>query len=534
MRSNDFSALPVVAEDDKIVGIITMEQVLQSIQHVELFPKDLIVLAVMHNRPKIFRFDEEIPEILDALSEAPCVLIADQDNKLVGIVTAWDTSEYYRQRSEDLMYIRDIESALKEHINAAFSHENGVLDEMKLSDAISRIASAHQSTFAKEVLHRYFSLDSNLPKKPDGQIIDKILDNFRQDARTKRLDELTLNEFIDLLFFEDVWKHYAQTFTIPKDNIKKMLDSVRKMRNDLAHFNRDELTREERDQLRYCSSFFQESHPPGEYSIQSQEENEDAASPNLEVRSADVPIEEEINPRESRYAKLALYLQGINPNTQNVSLTFSNIETIIEAELPESARKHRTWWANDSVSHIQSQQWLDAGWRVASVNMTSEKVKFSKNKDREDSYIRFFSRFLEKLKQTDFQTRDTNPLGVNWIAVAGIPREDPAHITAYVVSFSRGNRFKVDFYIDVGDETKNKAIFDKLYEQRAKIETQIDEKLSWERLNSKRASRIAVYRDGHINDEEKHEELMNWGIDLLNQFDKVLTSLASETIRAVL
>lgn len=42
--------------------------------------------------------------------------------------------------------------------------------------------------------------------------------------------------------------------------------------------------------------------------------------------------------------------------------------------MPESARKHRAWWANGG--HIQADAWLEAGWEVGSVNLDT--VEFRK------------------------------------------------------------------------------------------------------------------------------------------------------------
>src|SRR5260370_41822102 len=78
------------------------------------------------------------------------------------------------------------------------------------------------------------------------------------------------------------------------------------------------------------------------------------------------PVEEAIHANESRYAPLALHLQEKPRNQVQVPLTFQEIEEkVIKGELPPSARQHRSWWANDSVGHVQSQQWLDVGWRVS-------------------------------------------------------------------------------------------------------------------------------------------------------------------------
>lgn len=57
------------------------------------------------------------------------------------------------------------------------------------------------------------------------------------------------------------------------------------------------------------------------------------------------------------------------------SLTFSQIEKIIGAPLPPSARRHRSWWGNDNT-HVQAQTWLGAGWMTDPPRLDEEIVPF--------------------------------------------------------------------------------------------------------------------------------------------------------------
>ena len=79
-----------------------------------------------------------------------------------------------------------------------------------------------------------------------------------------------------------------------------------------------------------------------------------------------------------------------------------------------------------------------------------------------------------------------------------------------------GNRVRVDFYIDQGDEEKNKSLFDAIYQDKDLIESKFGEPLKWERLDDKRACRIAIYRDGSIEDDPaKLNEIRDWSIQKL-------------------
>lgn len=54
-----------------------------------------------------------------------------------------------------------------------------------------------------------------------------------------------------------------------------------------------------------------------------------------------------------------------------VILTFSQIETIINDVLPNSAYEYSSvWWSNDP-NHSQAIAWLDAGYRTEQVSISS-------------------------------------------------------------------------------------------------------------------------------------------------------------------
>lgn len=90
-------------------------------------------------------------------------------------------------------------------------------------------------------------------------------------------------------------------------------------------------------------------------------------------------------------------------------------------------------------------------------------------------------------------------------------------------SFAQGGRIRAEIYIDLQDKEKNKEVFDRLHEQQAAIEGEYGENLAWERLDDRRASRIAVYRDGSIQaPAQTLIELRQWSIDALLKLKRVL------------
>ncbi|WP_373069624.1 hypothetical protein [Gemmatimonas sp.] len=60
-----------------------------------------------------------------------------------------------------------------------------------------------------------------------------------------------------------------------------------------------------------------------------------------------------------------------------VKLSFSEVEGIIGAALPASARQYQAWWANEaSGNHVEARAWLDAGYRTAKLDLNAQVVEF--------------------------------------------------------------------------------------------------------------------------------------------------------------
>ena len=79
--------------------------------------------------------------------------------------------------------------------------------------------------------------------------------------------------------------------------------------------------------------------------------------------------------RTGKYVPLARHLLNAQLTSQNIKLSFHEIEGILQTSSPPSARKHRAWRANDP-SHVQAAPWLRMGWRVAKVDLQDEVVIF--------------------------------------------------------------------------------------------------------------------------------------------------------------
>jgi hypothetical protein len=91
-------------------------------------------------------------------------------------------------------------------------------------------------------------------------------------------------------------------------------------------------------------------------------------------------------------------------------------------------------------------------------------------------------------------------------------------------SFAAGGKLRHEFYIDRATKDECKHTFDLILEQKDTFETAYGDGLSWERLDDRKASRIASYRDGSVDHAEQHEDYINWFVAC---GDRLRTALAS-------
>ena len=79
----------------------------------------------------------------------------------------------------------------------------------------------------------------------------------------------------------------------------------------------------------------------------------------------------------SRYQPLADFLANLRYAEWQAS--FAEVESHLGFPLPQRAHRLPEWWANElGPGHSQARGWQAVGWRVASVDLASRRVRFER------------------------------------------------------------------------------------------------------------------------------------------------------------
>jgi len=78
-----------------------------------------------------------------------------------------------------------------------------------------------------------------------------------------------------------------------------------------------------------------------------------------------------------KYSPLEKYLRELPVSQREVILGFEQIESILNNRLPASAYEDKRWWEHETEgNHVNKRTWTNAGWKILSLNVNAEWVKF--------------------------------------------------------------------------------------------------------------------------------------------------------------
>jgi hypothetical protein len=132
-----------------------------------------------------------------------------RDRRITGIITASDLSLQFQSLSEPFLLLREIELHIRRILGT------------KVNES-------------------------------DFQILESVAPANR---RVSQIEELTLGQYIRLFQHPDVWTKLA--LSIDAVEFVQLLDQVREIRNEVMHFDRDPMTKDQLDTLKRTARFMQ-------------------------------------------------------------------------------------------------------------------------------------------------------------------------------------------------------------------------------------------------------------------------------------
>lgn len=151
-------------------------------------------------------------------------------------------------------------------------------------------------------------------------------------------------------------------------------------------------------------------------------------------------------------------------------------------------------------------------------NKKQEEVKIKEqNQARYNIRIDFWTNLLQEMNKKSRLFSNVNPTKDNWLGTgsgySGI---------AYTFT-ATGGYARVELWINRGSQDENKAIFDKLFVNKEKIETKFEAELDWQRLDDGKGSRIAYsLTNVSIFNEEHWTEMIQFLTDHMIKFESAM------------
>lgn len=203
MILNNFSQLPILSGQRDVDGIISWKSIGRSLA----LGKICLKVSDCKEDVDILNYDEPLFKAVKFVLEKDFVLVRQKDKTISGIVTMTDIGEQFIAMAEPFLIIEQIENHIRKILDKKFTTEE-------------------------------LNLQQNYEEKP---------------KEIKSLSDLTFGHYIKII--EDPKKFEKLNLNIDRAILVRQLDEIRKIRNDVMHFDPDGITFESIELLRETVTF---------------------------------------------------------------------------------------------------------------------------------------------------------------------------------------------------------------------------------------------------------------------------------------
>jgi len=210
MQKRNFSQVPVVAGNE-VLGVFSYRSLAQGLVRLPQNERNLLSLPVEEflEDLKFAKITDELRAWLDEFDMKDAVLVG-SEKRLQGIITAVDALRYFYQVASAYVMLQEIELAVRELIRSS-------VDKDELQECINRSLKEH----------------------------------YEKSGRSAPtcLEEMTLEDYLNLLRFKGTWEKFATAFGESSNIVCTKLKLLPELRNIVFHFRR-EIKIEEYESLR--------------------------------------------------------------------------------------------------------------------------------------------------------------------------------------------------------------------------------------------------------------------------------------------
>ena len=521
MLEHDFSQLPVLDDGEvaeaRVIGMVSTTSIARAGLHLDEAPGALRVYHALERGVSKEPQSADLWVVLKKVGQSAALLVLDEDNRLKGILTDYDFAEFLRQSSQDLLLVANVEAAVKELIQKTYAPR----PESELAARVREQELGQQRSLmgnVRKVVADCLVSHSQNPQRLSAPLFNESFEKHVLRPASGEFDRLTFAQYNAILLNKECWATYEDRLGLPLKTFRRLLDKARNLRNRLAH-NRGALSTTERDQLNYLRGLLDRilDSASGEVEIESDVDEEVMETVQAETRES---------AEERGFEALSNYLGRVGEEQERLRYSFEQIEKILGHTLSPAARENRSWWSNDGESE-QALAWMEAGWRVVSVNLTNHHVNLARNTELQEAYLSAFGVLFRALNSSLEWPRITpSPAGRSWQDIAYLP-EDSATTARLMLGFASGQRFRIELVIDSRDKARNKCLFDHLWQRREVVEKILDtdESPNWNRLDGRQSSQVALFYPNAVHaysDPDDLEQLAEWVVRMAPRFYKAL------------
>ncbi|MCX4617873.1 hypothetical protein [Streptomyces mirabilis] len=196
MLLNDFSQLPVMSGPYKVIGAVTWKSIAQA-RHRN--GESTLAQATVEARE--VRYDHDLIDVLPVIAQHDFVLVRGPKNDIAGIVTASDVALAYGTLASPFLLVGELDQRLRALIT----------DRYTLAEVTAVCDPNHTRNLAS-------------------------------------FDALTFGDYVRVLSNPACWQQLG--WRLDRVAVTRRLDDIRKIRNDLMHFNPDPLPRNAEPRVR--------------------------------------------------------------------------------------------------------------------------------------------------------------------------------------------------------------------------------------------------------------------------------------------